>query len=546
MKNSLPMLDGPRFDFRANQQYRIDASEWAKVADNPQAMIKMVQWLIDDHYTYQVPRILTLERYYNGDNDIIYWKSKKAADRADNRIASGLPHYSTDINTGYELGNPLTYGYTNPDNEDDDGGKILPLIENVNAQNDMGFHDKELGKAIHNTGRGYELTYVKEGTHDIAVRDIDPANCFVVYDTTLARHSLFAVYYYLSEFLGKDTFYATVFTSQANYYYRIEGNTPQGDMLFLRKEEQYMFDVPVTEFDLNRERMGQWERKLSTIDAIDKANSEMANSEEDFSNSILVISGDIDDPDASANDDGLDYDEPLKDSPFTAPMPLPKGAINPLSRILYLKPSVVELGNGDSQAVPTSAQYLTKSLDPDGWKLYIDHLINDFHKESNSPDMSDEQFSGNATGVAFSYKLLGTDQERSNFETLFRRGIMRSLRLMSNYWYLISSLDNQEFSEVNNVTVTFTPNLPKADSEMIQNLTALSNMQAFSKQTIRDKASDWTGVSADQEAQRVKQEEQDELSREDGLYQNHFGTDQEKNGGGVDGHEPDENSAADN
>lgn len=520
------MLNGPRFDFRANQEYRMDAKDWESVADDPEAMMKTVQWFMADHYKYQVPRILTLERYYNGDNDILFWQSNKAPERADNRIPSGLPHYATDINTGYELGKPLTYGYSNPANKDDAGQKILDLIDAVNSSNDMSYHDKMLAKNIHNTGRAYELMYVKPGTHDIAVRLIDPANAFVVYDTTMAKHSLFGVYYYLVDYLDKQNFYCVVYTDKGSYYYKINSD-PSGEMEFQEFEEHYFFDVPLTEVNLNDERMGLWERKLSTIDAIDKGNSEMANSQEDYSNAMLVINGDIKVP---GDDDMLDDGAADPDAPFDdLPLP-PKEYIDTHSKILFLKPAEVDDGQGGVKTVPTSAEYLTKELDATGWKMYMDHLIGDFHKESYTPDMSDEQFSGNATGVSLSYKLLATDQERAIFETQFRRGVMRRLRLMSNYWSFISSLGEDEVGQANNVTITFNPNLPKVDSEIIANLTALSGMDAFSKQTIREKAADFTGVSAEQEKKRTDDEEDEAVKRGLDMFMTNEATDQQKAG----------------
>ncbi|QFR68460.1 phage portal protein [Companilactobacillus paralimentarius] len=63
------------------------------------------------------------------------------------------------------------------------------------------------------------------------------------------------------------------------------------------KEEEHGFgSVPITEYINNDERMGDWEYKLDTIDSIDKSKSEMANSQEDFSNAMLMLTGDIDVP----------------------------------------------------------------------------------------------------------------------------------------------------------------------------------------------------------------------------------------------------------
>lgn len=526
--NSLMMMDGPRFDFRANQHYRMPSNEWDKIADNPDAMIKTIQWFMTDHYKYQVPRLLTLQRYYEADNDILYWHSNKAADRADNRIPSALPHFATDVRDGYQFGNPLTYGYTNPDDENDTGEDLLSLIWKFNAANDSEYHDKMMGKNIINTGRGYELVYVKPDTHDIALRLINPANAFIVYDTTLARHSLFAVRYYLVEFMDEKIFYADVYTNKRVYHYSVDGGDSSGEMSFINYEDHYFDDIPMTEFNLNDERIGGWERKLNTIDAIDKAISEMANSQEDFGNAILVVSGDVDvddDVDPITDKDGNQlFDQ--HGEPIYRPL-----KIDPTKRMLFLKPSQITNANGTT-VVPTDAKYLTKSLDPNGWKLYVDDLVNQFMTETNSPNTSDENFAGNASGVAMGYKLLGTDQERAILESLYTRGIMHRLKLLNNYW---SFIDLTKPDITRNVVITFNPNLPKNDSETVANVQTLAGTGAFSKQTLREKAKTFTGVTAEQEAQRVK-DEQDE-AMQSGLAMldsNNYLTDQQK-GGGVDG-----------
>ncbi|MCT3287014.1 phage portal protein [Lactiplantibacillus pentosus] len=62
----------------------------------------------------------------------------------------------------------------------------------------------------------------------------------------------------------------------------------------LSNESEHSFgDVPLVEYILNDEHVGVWEPKLDEIDAYDQALSEMANSQEDFSNAMLMISGEV-------------------------------------------------------------------------------------------------------------------------------------------------------------------------------------------------------------------------------------------------------------
>ena len=69
-------------------------------------------------------------------------------------------------------------------------------IDQVDAQN-------ALNMAIY--GRAYEYIYAKEGMAELDSTSIDPENTFMVYDDSIERKPLFAVYYYEVKDDTKDT-----------------------------------------------------------------------------------------------------------------------------------------------------------------------------------------------------------------------------------------------------------------------------------------------------------------------------------------------------
>lgn len=525
--NSIHMLTGARFNFNANQRYSMPADEWESVKDDASGMHDIIQWFVKDFYNNQLPRIITLERYYQGDNDIKFWDSTKSPARADNRVASGLPRYITNIRLGYQFGNPLKFGYSNPKDEDDSGSELMDKIDQFNARVDEEYHEKVMGKNLNNTGRAYELLYIKEGTHDPVLKPIDPANCFVVYDTTIEQHSLFAVRFYLNNFMDKTTYYIDVYTDEKIIHFKSEDDL-FGEYELLWEEEHFLSSVPITEYQLNDERLGAWEPKLDEIDAYDKSLSEMANSQEDFSNSILVISGDV--------DMGDDEPEPLLD-PNGEQVTDKNGnaisvikSVDPSDRIMFLKPSIINNSAGGVTVIPTNAEYLVKELNATDWKIYVDRLLADVHKDTNTPDVTDENFAANASGVAMSYKLWGNDQERAVQESLYTRGLMRRLRLLAGYWNLLKD-DEQGNDDVENVKITFTPNLPKNNAEIVANMQSLSSTGDFSAETMQEMGSEITGIPATQEAQRLEEESKRSMQTGyDLMDKNGMLTDQEKDG----------------
>ena len=66
-------------------------------------------------------------------------------------------------------------------------------------------------------------------------------------------------------------------------------------------------------------------------------------------------------------------------------------------------------------------------------KVLRDDLKQDIHKFSMVPDLSDESFGGNLSGVAIKYKLLGFEQHIKNKERYFTRSLRERFRLYNNF-----------------------------------------------------------------------------------------------------------------
>lgn len=501
--NSRALLNGdrPHFDFESNQIYRMPAEEWAKTLFSLDDLTELVHNYVHDFYTKQVPRIVTLQRYYNGDNDIHYWNSTKTKKVADNRISSGFAKYITSLRVGYQFGNPLDFQFNDSDVSEADQENVQGLVDKFNDENDESSHEKNMAINLMNTGRAYELMYVHEGTNDPAFAILDPANTFVVYDTTINQHSLFAVNFNYVSYNHHKMYYVDVYTDMEVIHFKAEDSLDHSLELIGNFDTHYFRKVPITEFRLNADRVGAWESKLDAIDAYDKSMSEMANSQENFSNANLLISGDIKTstkvPILDENGEAM-YDD-QNNQRFTYKK------IDPNDRIIYLKPAIRENEEtGSTTVIPSDAKYLTKELNADGWLTYMKRLEHDIHKDTNTPDMTDEAFSGNTTGEALSYKLWGTDQEIAMQKSLYEKGIKRRLALLGNYWQLTNKVTNPDL--VTKFQIGFTNNLPKNDAKIIDEMVKLKQTGVVSDETIQDNIEPVTGVDAEIEAQRVAQE----------------------------------------
>ena len=408
------ILNGKRWNTQANQTYVMPADVFHQKFDgkDTKSIANVVQKFVERHSTQDAPRIAKLQRYYLGDNDIHYWHNdKKAMNRADNRIASGFAKFITNMRVGYMLGKPIQFKY-NDDAQTDVDEKIDGALKAFNRKNDEQYHEKVMKTNLSVTGRAYELLYSGEAeedakgnvaTPDVKMRAIDPATAFVVYDTSIDRHSLFGVRYYVVNYDNQEQYYVDVYTADTTYHFKSAdiSAAPSGNYTLLSQESTSFGAVPLTEFDNNENRTGDWEAKLDEIDAYDLAMSEMANSEEDFANAKLMINGDFDWSDNMVelkNPDGT----PMTDNDGNV-IKVPK--ISTKDPFLWLKPSFHDNANGTTM-VPSSAQYLTKQLNEQGWQTYINQLITDIHKDTNTPNTTDDAFSGQSSGVALMYNCL--------------------------------------------------------------------------------------------------------------------------------------------
>lgn len=510
------ILNGKRWNQQANQTYVMPIDEFHKNFDshNPSLVANVVQKFVERHSTIDAPRIAKLERYYLGDNDIHYWRNnKRMMNRADNRIASGFAKFITNMRVGYMFGKPIQFKY-NDDANDDIDENIDDDLKEFNRKNDEQYHEKAMKTNLSVTGRAYELLYSGEAEEDdegnvstpeVKMRAIDPATAFVVYNTSIDQHSLFGVRYYVVNYDNQEQYYVDAYTADTTYHFKSSttSESPNGDYTLLGSENTTFGAVPLTEFINNENKTGDWETKLDEIDAYDLAMSEMANSEEDFANAKLMINGDFDFSNNEVevkNADGT----PVLDNEGN-PVKVPK--ISTKDPFLWLKPSFHDNANGTT-VVPSSAQYLTKQLNEQGWQTYINQLITDIHKDTNTPNTTDDAFSGQSSGVALMYKLFGEDQERSMQESLYTRGIMRRLRLLGNFWNYNSEINDPDV--MNNYKPDYTPNLPRNNSDIVNIAVQLNNTGLLSDQTLREFLATVTGVSADAEEQRLQDEQEED------------------------------------
>lgn len=525
MQNTIPQEH--RFDLEANRQYQVPISFFNSIKDNPMQLYETAYKFIRHHIDRQVPRLKELMKYYLADTKIKSWAGSPNPDNAHNRVSTGFARYITNIRVGYFMGNDVQYKIVTDDDSEKQLSKTLDdLITHYNDTSNTPYIDEMLKKDLSITGRAYDLVYVNAGETTLNLAKVDPTTCFVVYDDSIKAQPLFAVRYYqtgvLDELLQENY---EIYTDSMIYRYHSDGGLPQTNSpvnnAVLDSAEPHFFErVPLTEYKNNDERIGDWEPEIDQMDALDKAISTMANFQEDFNDAAMVATGRF----ANKTKPVYEMDDRgnIKVGKDGKPIVLvpPKPIIDPKHHMFYLEPYIARTGLSEGQrtVVTPTLQYITKQYDSAGWSTYTNFLINEIHKYTNTPNVNDPNFASNASGVAMSYKLWGSDQERKIQEALYKRGLRARISACIAYWNKINALPGENDISVlaDMVKPNFDPNLPKNDEETAQLVQTLSGIPELeSMKSLREITQRITGVSPDDEQQRIDDEADEEAKKSD-------------------------------
>lgn len=388
----------------------------------------------------QKSRLDTLYRYYIGDQDF--------PDRDGNRIVSNFCSYISKALRGYMVGNQPKYICA----EDDPYGQRI--IDLMHRQTKWSV-DSQLALDMSIYGRAYELVYLPRDKTEPNSVVVSPRNAFVAYTGDMERDSVFGavIYSYRDDtdtlrytMYLYDRINASVWTSvsdsSSDGWIMAEGPTPHG---FGR--------VPLIEYRNNRDMLGDFEGVMDLQDAYNALISDRQDDKDAFAQTMLFIQGSL---------------------IGTTPDEIEQGK-------KFLKETRVIQGDDD-----TTATWLTKTMDETGIQVLQDQYASDIHKFAMVPDLSDEQFSGNASGIAMAYKMFGTDQMMAEKTARFREGFIRRVKL---YDFRLNnpsmSLAYIPRTDIESMDIIFQFNAPQDLSYMATALTQLTASGIMSKATAR-------------------------------------------------------------
>ena len=374
-------------------------------------------------------RLAELYNYYIGQHDIV--DRERTTGLPNNKLVHAYPHYIATMTSGYLIGDPVQYS---SDNE----AALEAVLEAYDAADTQSIDSEiALNQAIY--GRGCELVYADSQARPRTTA-IDPQNAFVVYADDAEGLPLFGVHRLKAVDSKGDvaTKRYTVYTQTEV----IEFGVADGYLGAEEKRSPHNFPhVPLVEYWNNSMQTGDYENVISLIDAYDVLQSDRVNDKEQFADALLVLTGVV------------GFDAPEGDTRTAAQRLKQEGT----------------LSLPDPQA---KAEYLIKQMSESDTEILKDAIKSDIHKFSHVPDMTDQEFAGNSSGVAMKYKLLGLEQLTKIKERWFREGLRWRLRLFSAFL----GLKGKPQLDPDAVQMMFRRSLPVNDLEIAQMVQMLSGL----------------------------------------------------------------------
>lgn len=384
--------------------------------------------------------------YYRGEQPVN--KGEAVRGRPNNLLRAPFPRYITEVHTGYFLGIPpaLAYG------EAAAGERYAALSRDL----DLPHLYFDLGRDLSICGAGFALVWAERS--GVRVCRCDPCDCFAIRSGEAGSPLLAAVRLLAG---GKGETRGVLYTAERLIPFVWDGT----GVTLGTAEENLLHTIPLLSFYNNCQGMGDFEMVTGLVDAYNVLLSGALDDMQSVANAFLELYG-------MQGTTQKDIDNANR------------------TRILSLS----EGGR---------AEFVVKNLNHEALGQLETNLRRSILQLSMTPDLCDEHFAGNSSGVALQYKLWGIEQVRAAKERTFTDGLRGLLAVLTAGERLMG-----RNIDLTGGMATFYKNLPQDNSALAETLLSLSPV--LSAQTILENLPWVTDV---QEELRRKAAESDQTNR---------------------------------
>ncbi len=392
-------------------------------------------------------QLQTLKELYFRNHDIT--SRVRLSGLPNNKLVHDYPGYIVTIAAGYLVGKPVQYMPAKPIEE------VFKPISEALAAAKADCVDAELAVDASVYGKAVEICYADTDAKP-KVSQLNPMWAFVVYDDTVEHRPLFGVTIAkkLDRTLKENGEKIAVYTdTQIVYFERQSSEAPhETDRI-----EHFFGGVPIVEYWNNGREDSDFAPVAELINAYDVLQSDRVNDKQQFTDAIMVLKGI-----GSLGADDTEEEEPAEDADTTDTETV---ELTPSQRLRQTRTLFLP-GDG------ADANFMTKPDAESGNEVLRKSLAGDIHKFSFVPDLTDENFAGNTSGVAMRFKLLGLEQITKIKERWFREGLQSRLKLFARFL----SVKGAAALDVTQVQITFNRSLPVNELEIAQTLSAYDGM----------------------------------------------------------------------
>lgn len=384
--------------------------------------------------------------YYRGEQPVN--KGEAVRGRPNNLLRAPFPRYITEVHTGYFLGIPpaLAYG------EAAAGERYAALSRDL----DLPHLYFDLGRDLSICGAGFALVWAERS--GVRVCRCDPCDCFAIRSGEAGSPLLAAVRLFAG---GKGETRGVLYTAERLIPFVWDGT----GVTLGTAEENLLHTIPLLPFYNNCQGVGDFEMVTGLVDAYNVLLSGALDDMQSVANAFLALYG-------MQGTTQRDIEQANR------------------SRILSLS----EGGR---------AEFVVKNLNHEALGQLEVNLRRSILQLSMTPDLCDEHFAGNSSGVALQYKLWGIEQVRAAKERTFTDGLRGLLAVLTAGEQLMG-----RNIDLTGGMATFYKNLPQDNSALAETLLSLSPV--LSAQTILENLPWVTDV---QEELRRKAAESDQTNR---------------------------------
>jgi SPP1 family phage portal protein len=364
--------------------------------------------------------ILTaLDDYYNGKQDILL-KPQPDSSHTVNRVVVNYCKIVADFYNSYLLGKPIQY----KSGKNELRSEIEAIIK-YNDGHDVDVVNNQMSNIM---GASGEQLYIDSRGY-IRFANVDYRQLIFVYNKDMEQELNCVIKFY--KYSSTDPYYnLELWTDKDVTKYRM--NEGLSSLTSLGPSESHPFSlVPFVEYINNENRKSSFAPILSMQDAYNNLTSAEIDDYEGFVDSFLGIYNAA----GTTNED-----------------------------ISAMKSNRVLLLDGESKA-----EWIIKNSNPAQIEEIKKDLSEKIHEVASMPDLTDQNFASNASGVAIKYKMVGAESVAAKQERKFKRAIQKRLELIVGY---INFVNNTDYNYTD-IEIVFTRNMIGADNEICDQINAI-------------------------------------------------------------------------